>query len=409
MVSVTERERPAPEGGAESPSPTGGARFAFCLASPDDGDEILEILEGEEFKGSISLLYTRRPDAFKSLLLEGDEVLITVCRDLQEGRIAGFGACAIREQFIDGKPERVGYLFGLRGRKEYQRVFHLLPKGYAFLRSCLEKKGVRFFYTSILEDNDYALSLFAKRRAYMPTYENLGTYTVYMMKTNMGRPHSPLDPGGVFAVGPNGAWRFESVGPDGFQEVTDFLNREGSRRQLFPVVRPGQSRGPAIDSYRVIRNAEGQVIAAGAAWDQRPYKQYVMQGFGGYMKWVGRLSFLLPILGYPPVPKTGSVVNFFTLSYWAVKDDDPQTFRALLEGFSRTGGDYSCFVIGLHETDPLNRVAEAIRHISYRSRIKAVGWDSESPEASASEVSVATVKPLPRQKGEVLHLECGEL
>ena len=36
------------------------------LASPEDGKEILRILESSGAKGSIELIYTRRPDAYAS-------------------------------------------------------------------------------------------------------------------------------------------------------------------------------------------------------------------------------------------------------------------------------------------------------------------------------------------------------
>ena len=95
-------------------------RFYFELAKPQDNKEILDILEESEFKGKISMIYTRRPDAYNSFMNEGDKTILITCRDKLNGNIlAGFGICIINEYFINGKKENVAYLTGLRAKKEY--------------------------------------------------------------------------------------------------------------------------------------------------------------------------------------------------------------------------------------------------------------------------------------------------
>ena len=62
----------------------------------------------------------------------GDPVDVVVCRDQDEGRVAGVGACAHHALYVNGVPRHVGYLFGLRARPEYMRT-PVLHRGYAFL------------------------------------------------------------------------------------------------------------------------------------------------------------------------------------------------------------------------------------------------------------------------------------
>ena len=62
-------------------------RYIFEAAKPCDGVEMLEILEDEDFKGQISLVYTRRPDAFASINAEGIGAEIVLCRDSEKTKL----------------------------------------------------------------------------------------------------------------------------------------------------------------------------------------------------------------------------------------------------------------------------------------------------------------------------------
>ena len=51
------------------------------LADKSDGESILEILESSAAKGSIELLYTRRPNAYESYQKESDETYVYGVKD----------------------------------------------------------------------------------------------------------------------------------------------------------------------------------------------------------------------------------------------------------------------------------------------------------------------------------------
>ncbi len=99
-------------------------RYRVELVGSADSGDLLEILEQEEFPGAISLLYTRRPDPFRSLNKDGEEVHIVGVREMSSGSIIGFGACSINTLYINGQATPVAYLSTLRLRKEFrnQRV-----------------------------------------------------------------------------------------------------------------------------------------------------------------------------------------------------------------------------------------------------------------------------------------------
>jgi len=144
-------------------------QYYFEFADEKDSSEILEILEEDNFQGKISLLYTRRPNAYKSIKSEGEEVFIVVCRDREKEVIAGFGVLAINSCFVNGHKKKVGYLFGLRVRKEYQKKARIIHHGYENLGKIISEKGIEFCYTTILSENNNAERLLEKKRLkYMP-------------------------------------------------------------------------------------------------------------------------------------------------------------------------------------------------------------------------------------------------
>ena len=81
-------------------------RFTFDIARQEDSQQISEILESNPFKGNVSLVYARRPDAYASFLYEGKETEVIVCRDKHNGQLAGFGAYVVRDVYVNGRPQR---------------------------------------------------------------------------------------------------------------------------------------------------------------------------------------------------------------------------------------------------------------------------------------------------------------
>lgn len=347
------------------------SRFTFELAGPEDGTELLEILEDAPFAGNISLLYTRRPDAYASLMHEGPQVDVIVCRDRERGRIVGFGACALRRLFVNGTPQTVGYLFGLRTRPEYQRKFPLLHKGYALIPDLHRERGVSCYLTTILEDNHYARRLLEKRRAGMPAYLPDGAYTVYTVLQR--KRFWPPD----FAP-----WRFCRAGPDDLPRLVTFLLNHGQNWQFFPHLRcedvlNGVLPGLDAECFYLLCDSAGQIQAAGALWDQAAYKQYVLHGYGGVFRLLAPLSRACPLIGFPALPQPGTRIPFCTLSFWAVANHDPAVFHRFLRGMAYVGREYPFFLVGLHERHPFGRVVERRPHIRYRSRLYLVSWDDE--------------------------------
>lgn len=361
-------------------------RYVFTRAEPKDGKELLAILEEGDYSGNISLQYTRRPDAYVSLMREGVEVEIVVCRDLQHGKIVGYGACAINSCYINKTPQKVGYLFGLRMRKEYMGNSLVMHRAYAYLRTVLAERHVSYFYTSILAENEYAQKLLVKKRTFMPHYLYLTDYHVFSLKTANCRKKDVH-------------YHFRKALKADIPHIVEFLALQGKNKDFFPVLTEADllAGAPWSISYEdmVVLIREGRIVACGTCWDRSGSKQYIVKSYCGIYKYLQSLPFLVNVLGYPALPLVGSTLHFFTLSFWCVENDDPQIFAEFVNRIAEQT-EYSFFNIGITTDSPLTEILLQKKHFLYKSKIYLVTWN-EKVEYSAL-----------TSKGKI-YIECGRL
>ena len=356
------------------------------MAVPEDGPAILDLLEGDPSAGRISLIYTRRPDPWASYMREGDEVMLAVSRTRETARVDGMAACAVNNLYLKGRPAKIAYLFGFRLRKEALSRIVLLPRGYRTFLDNMKEKGVRCAYTTVLEENLPARRMLEKRRSSMPVYEFAGNFEIYALVPG-GRGHLPH------------GYRFYQAGPADESDLLEFLNREGSRHPFFPCLtaedlRTG-STTPQLGDFYILEDRNHELICAGAIWDQREYKQYVLNGYGGFYRWIYPFSPLFRLFGYPRLCRPGTILPFFTLSCFAAKGDEPEYFNYFLNGIRRAGRGFEYFIVGFHELHPLREVFRHKPHITYRSRLYLVYEEGKKQRI---------IEP-----GESPYLECGRL
>jgi hypothetical protein len=368
-------------------------RFVFEPAGPEDEREILDIFEASVFSGKISLLYTRRPNVYESFLKEGEDVELLLCRDREKGRVVGLGAYSVSERYVNGRAQKVGYIFSLRGRGQSLKSHPLLPKAFEYLERRCRNKGVDFYLTTILSDNVYARQLLEKRRRCMPFYEFYGNYEVFALRTSLGlKPQEDIDL--VFR-------KAQKIDVDA---VVEFLNKEGRRYQFFPVIRREDLirevyPAVAIENFYLVVDRHGRILAAGAAWDQHEYKQYIMQGAQGTIGMNNLFASLCPsfLWPWPKFPMSGEMLRFFTLSFWVIREHNKRVFNYFLARLSVESSQYPFFLVGVYGCHPLRRCLTSRPHVVYKSRAYLVNWDKKT-------------SPLTRLNEKFIpYLECGML
>lgn len=299
------------------------------IASPEDGKEILRILESSSAKGSIELLYTRRPDAYESYMKEPGEAHVFVSKNGE--RTVGTCAELIREVYIGGEVCRAAYICGFKKDSDYNGGVGF---GVRSIRS-LCRDGIDFYCCSVIADNSDAQRKFEKcsRLISMKPFAEYRTY-ILNPKVKVKVPAHTLT--------------FRQAEERDTAELIDFLNKEGKRKDLFPVVRSlGQFHGLSYRNFYLLIK-DGRIVAAAALWNQTEYKQYVVKKYRRLMKFARIANPLLSLIGYIRLPREDSPLDFPMLSFFVSEDDSEEYYRVFLNEIKREiGKKYGMFVIGI--------------------------------------------------------------
>lgn len=333
------------------------SRFEYGLATEQDAAEILEIFEILDFKGEISVSFTRRPDPVESLNNDGQRAIIPIIRDKETKKICAVGCCVVREAFVNGKVVRTGYLTGLKVRPEYRKHRLNIPQVYADLYE-LTKEEVDIYYTTILKENTQAQRLLEKRHKNMPEYLYRGEYTVYCF-TN-GSVHSNEF---LFEKG-------NTLGLDKFfEQQLPHCNFAVNNQNLY---------GLSDRDFYTLRDQKGEIVAACAVWNQQSYKQYIITGYEGIYRYLRFLP--TKPFGYPNIPKVNIPVNYASIAMLCVRENNLHGAEYLLKKVAQDTPSYDFLMLGLHENHPLNLAFRRIKHIAYQSRVYIVQWQDDQSQ-----------------------------
>ena len=341
-------------------------RYEISLASRSDNRQLLNIYECGDFKGDVSVLYTRRPDPVESLMNEGEKAVIPIVRDLENDVIVGMGACIIRKAYINGEIRATGYLTGLKGLPHYRKKVPAISETYRYLHD--QTMGeVDIFYTTILKENTAVQKMLEKKRKSMPEYRRIGEYTVYGFRTG--------------AKARSRGWTLET-GSRQELESLDIWKPEDFNFSPADADLHGLNDG---DVY-ILRDKDGNAAAACAVWNQQSYKQYIVTGYGGIYRWLKRLP--LKLAGYPDLPREGVPANYASIALLAVKDNSPALANILIRNVAEKAGKYDFLMLGLFENHPLTAAMEDMKCIKYQSILYTVHWEDSLLELDGRPVNL---------------------
>ncbi|HSP17665.1 MAG TPA: hypothetical protein VLV78_23170 [Thermoanaerobaculia bacterium] len=330
------------------------SEVVFSMATHDDDAALRRLLASSPMPGHIRLRLEREPDYFAGCGTMGSFTQVLVARDAE--RVVGLSCRAVRTLYVNGQPEDVGYLGHLRVQREYQGR-SLVVRGFRHLHELHADRRVRGYLTTIVDGNREAEGvLVRRRRGPMPRYRFLDRLITLAFAT----------PSRLF----RGARR---VREEQRADVEAFLEREGPRRNFFPVLRdtPGLT---ARDFVLVTRN--GRMAGAAGLWDQSSVKQTVIDGYDGLLSAARPVyNCAARIIGRPPLPRPGAALRVAYGSFFCAIDR--QVVRELLEEVLLLAAErgHEMVLVGFTESDPSLEAARQLRHIEYRSSIYSVTWD----------------------------------
>jgi hypothetical protein len=374
------------------------SRFQFELATLDDDQALRRLMAETPMPGTVSVTFRREPSFFEAMLVDGRFRQVIVARDRTTGQIAGVGCRSVRNMYVNGRARPVGYLSSLRILEPYRRGA-ILARGYAFLRRLHADGRAELYVTTIAEGNDRAISLLTSRRAGLPSYHEAGKY--YTLVVPLGgaekRGHSTFFAARDAPCVPD-VKKVEcplclpiTVRPmraGEVEELVAFLGAVGPGRQFFPdySVHDFFTEGATFKDLRpsdvLSAYRRGEMVGVLAAWNQRRFRQTVIEGYAGRMRWMrGLYNGWAGLSGRPRLPAPGSVLRYVTAAIPVVRDGDPEVFATLLRSLvARLAAEpHDFLLVGLHENDPLLPTARRFSVNAYVTGLYLACWQDGEP------------------------------
>lgn len=346
---------------------TRASRVHFALATEADDDEIRRLLRENPMPGQITISLEREPSYFfeeRDLPAERQTIVAR-----ENDRVICVGSCSFRQRFVNGQPQRVGYLGGLRLDAKLAGRFDILRRGYRFFREQQPHDDREYCFTSIAADNERAIQLLERGLPGMPTYETFSDFVTLLI-----------------AVPRNGVkmhdTSLQQITTDDFDELAAWLSTHGCRYQFAPYWTTDEllalhSLELRAADFRVVRD-RNRIIACAALWDQRAFKQTVIQGYAAPLSLARKGINLAALLaGHPQFPAIGAVLKHAMVSHLAIGPNQPDALSTLIQGLfplAREKG-IEFLTLGYAVGDPrLETVRANFGCREYRSRLYSVRW-----------------------------------
>jgi hypothetical protein len=330
----------------------------FTVACAEDEAELRALLRKAVIPGPVRVALTREPDYLAGETLGGNEDTTLVAR--QDGRMVGMGRCSINTMYRNGVPTRVAYLGELRVEPDAPRSPALLREGYEILAS--HAGHADGFFTSIASDNLRARRVLERGARFgLPDYSAICDLVTLVMPVGRGTAERVPSPADVVAL-------------------AEFLDRKSRQCNLSLTWNASRwaalaRHGASPESFVVIREG-GDVTGAAGIWDQRAFRQIVVDGYDRSVSLARPLfNGVQSLRGMGRLPAPGTVLAQGMLLGAFVQDpDDWTTLWPALARRARTMG-LSWLTIARQADDPELAVLRRISGVrEYHTTLYAVDW-----------------------------------
>lgn len=363
-------------------------RFEFSLAGEAEEDELRALLRQISMPGNITLSFQREPSFLLAEQAGSLASQVMICKDRLKNQIVGMGSRSVRLVYIDGKPERVGYLSMLRSVPE-ARGNITLARGYRYIRTLHADGAVPYYFTTILDDNTYAKNLLTSARAGLPIYKPLARLLTYLI---------PLRRNGIRKSANSLVSR---VDQHQLPNAVIFLQNWNSRYQLAPMYTVedmlGQSSllpGFCWENFYVYRE-HGEVKGTLGVWDQQSFKQTVVAAYSKKMQFIRPFyNVYASLRGDAGLPQVGAQIK---LLYAAFLSGSENAFEALLNRVRMdwSGKGYDYLSVGACEDNKFSSIMSRYATQQISSTIYIVYWQDTGvslPEMSIpAHIEIATL------------------
>lgn len=352
----------------------------YRLATPKDDTTLKRLLHENPMKSWVNISTEREPSYFDGASLMGETYALIAHDAIVEENIIGMYSCSYLPVHIDGKPERIGYLGGLRVASEFRHKIHYIKHGFEAIKKILSSRAtVQFYFTSIASENTIARRLLEANMSGMPCYSPVGEMTTIIFSVNQGK---------------NGGKLVQASSED-ISDIVSYYNKRASSYQLSPYLSEEWLQNTAghpgldISDFWLLRDKNGVLRCCFALWDQRAFKQSVVKGYkaplkhlrilyNGYARMTKRVE----------LPQAGKALEHLYVAFFACDDDDTDLAVNVLKEaayIARAKGATSC-VMGISSHHVLLPILKhRLKPEIYRTQIEVVTLKGDDQYTNTSE------------------------
>lgn len=342
--------------------------IAYRFAGSEDEADLRALLRENAMDSWVRISMEREPDYFAGGNLLGRSASVVARTACAKRAAVGMYSCDFIPSYLGGRETTIAYLGGLRVAPAYRHRLSILREGYRSIAQILpEIREVPIVFTSIARGNRAARRILEANLPRMPRYRFLAEMETYVASVERGKNHGLLS----------------AATPEDREELIAFHRANASTHDLAPSLSGGnfdRIKGLKIGDFLLHRaRPGGAILACLALWDQRSFKQVVVQGYKkplGYLRKTYNLWARLcrsPLLPAPSQPLEQIFIAFMAFAP-SVASDIPLMIQEALWEIKRRGaplGTFGLASLSPHRT-PLRR---ALAPKVYASRIYAVLLD----------------------------------
>ena len=330
----------------------------FRLATPEDDGVMRAMMRDNAMRTWVDMAVEREPSFFAGMNRFGCDWAV-IAED--GGDVIGMYTASVLPAHLNGQPERIGNLGGLRVNAAHRRRIRHLRGGFATVRALAPVSGTQpFWFTVIADENTAARRILESGIAGLPTYRAIGQMSGFAVETARGRHR--------------GLWR--RVDEHDVDSLVAFHNTRASAFQCSPELNDERVRRIGLDAF-VVYERGGAVHGVAALWDQRAYKQLVARR---YRRPIGPIvpvwNAVARLLRRVPLPREGSELRQTFIAFLALSDqahsDSAALFRDLLT-YCRT----PVASLTLHPSHPWLAALHALKPIRYPMTVYQVVFDGD--------------------------------
>lgn len=341
-----------------------GSEIVYRVADDRDDREIRSLLRENAMDSWVAATVRRDPSWFASCGQMGRSVSIVARKAETPYTLIGLCNCDFFPVHMNGGAGTACYLGSLRIAQSHRHQVRILKDGFRSIPELAPDVEGRVLFTSIAAENMPARRLLEAGLPGMPRYRFLAEMHTFAVSVRRGRHRGLLERAGIEDVPELAAFHNEAMSGVQFSPV---LDEEWLRRAL---------RDNALDFLVRRGKRSGGIEACIAVWDQRAFRQIVIDGYRAPLNRLRVLYNLWASLTRgQELPPSGHRLEQVFLAFMALRPDAYSEAAPIVEDalFHAKNTGARTALLGVSPSSPLYAdLRSSLGPRIYRTRIESV-------------------------------------